>query len=88
MNYGDFKDLAKRIASDKVLHNKPFNVAKNLRYHEYQRGLALLVCKCFNKKFAATQLGTGINSNSDSENQQLADELHEPIFRKLKRLKA
>ena len=29
MAYGDFKDLAKRTASDKFLRDKAFNVAKN-----------------------------------------------------------
>ena len=34
-----FKDLAKITASDKVLRNKAFNVAINVRYNRYQRGL-------------------------------------------------
>ena len=29
MAYGDLKDLTRRIASDKVLHDKAFNIAKN-----------------------------------------------------------
>ena len=29
MAYGDFKDLLRRTASDKVLHDKAFNIAKN-----------------------------------------------------------
>ena len=41
MAYGDFKDLAKRTAADKVLKNKAFNIAKNPKYDGYQRGLAL-----------------------------------------------
>ena len=28
MVYGDFKDLAKRTASDKISLDKPFNIAK------------------------------------------------------------
>ena len=43
MAYGDFKDLAKRTVSDKVLREKAFNIAKNPKYHEYQRGLASMV---------------------------------------------
>ena len=31
MAYGDFKDLARRTASDKVLRNKTFNIAKNAK---------------------------------------------------------
>ena len=30
MAYGDFKDLARRKASDKVLRDKAFNIAKNM----------------------------------------------------------
>ena len=41
MAYGDFKDLAKRTAADKVLIYKAFNIAKDLKYDVYQRGLTL-----------------------------------------------
>ena len=53
MAYGDFKDLAKRTASDKVLRDKAFNIAKNPKYDGYQRGLASIVYKFFDKKTAA-----------------------------------
>ena len=43
MAYGDFKDLARRKASDKVLRDKAFNIAKNLKYDRYQRGHASMV---------------------------------------------
>ena len=43
MAYGDFKDLARRIASDKVWRDKSFNIAKNPKYDGYQRGLASMV---------------------------------------------
>ena len=43
MAYGDFKDLEKRTASDKVLRDKAFNIAKNPKYDGYQRGLASMV---------------------------------------------
>ena len=45
MPYGDFKGLARRAASDKILHDKAFNIAKNLKYDEYQCGRALMVYK-------------------------------------------
>ena len=32
MVYGDFKDLTRRTASDKILRNKVFNIAKNPKY--------------------------------------------------------
>ena len=50
MVYGDFKDLKRRTASDKILRDKAFNIAKNPKYDEYQRGLASMVYKCFDKK--------------------------------------
>ena len=40
MAYGDFKDLTRRTASDKMLSDKAFNIAKNPKYDGYQR--------CFN----------------------------------------
>ena len=43
MTYGDFKDLARRTAPDKVLRDKAFNIAKNPRYDGYQRGLSFLI---------------------------------------------
>ena len=49
MAYGDFKDLARRTASDKVLRDKAFNIAKNPKYDGYQRGLASMVYKFFDK---------------------------------------
>ena len=56
MAYGDFKDLTRRTASDKILHDKALNIAKNPKYDEYQRGLASLVYKFFDKKTS----GSGI----------------------------
>ena len=43
MAYGDFKDIARRTASDKILRDKAFNIAKNPKYDGYQRGLASIV---------------------------------------------
>ena len=43
MAYGDFKDLAKRAAADKVLRDKASNIAKGPKYYGYQRGLASMV---------------------------------------------
>ena len=45
MTYGDFKDLPRRAASDKVLSNKAFNIAINPKYDEYQHGLPSIVYK-------------------------------------------
>ena len=41
--YGDFKDFTRRPASNKVLHNKTFNMDKNSKHDGYQRGLASMV---------------------------------------------
>ena len=76
MAYGDFKDLAIRTASDKVWRDKAFNIAKNPKYDGYQRGLASMVYKSFDKKSE----GSGIVNNK--ENMQLAEELHKPIIKK------
>ena len=43
MACGDFKDLARRTASDKLLRDKTFNIAKNPKYDGYQSGLASMV---------------------------------------------
>ena len=50
MVYGNFKDLARRKASDKTLRDKAFNIAKTPKYDRYQRGLASMVYKFFDKK--------------------------------------
>ena len=46
----NFNDFTTRTASDKLLRDKAFNAAKNPKFDEYQRGLASMVYKCFNKK--------------------------------------
>ena len=56
--YSDSKDLVKRTQSDKILIDKAFNIAKNPKYYEYQRGLASMVYKFFDKK---STKGSGIN---------------------------
>ena len=45
-----FKKLAKRTSADKVLRDKAFNIAKDPKYDGYQRGLASMVYKFFDKK--------------------------------------
>ena len=51
--YYDGKDLTKRTVADKILRNKAINIAKNQKYHGYQRGLASMVYKFFDKKSAS-----------------------------------
>ena len=81
MAYGDFKDLARRTASDKVLRDKAFNIAKNPKYDGYQRGLASMVYKFFDKKPASNDVA----NNEIKQNLRLAEELHKPIIRNFKR---
>ena len=50
MQHIDSKDLARRTAADKVLKDKAFKIASNPKYDGYQRGLASMVYKFFNKK--------------------------------------
>ena len=39
MAYGDLKDLIRRTASDKILHEKPFNIVKNPKYDQIKEVL-------------------------------------------------
>ena len=50
MVYADSKVLPKRAAPDKKLHEKAFNLPVNPKYDGYERGLASMVYKCFDKK--------------------------------------
>ena len=52
MVYGDYKDSTRRAASDKILRDKAFNIAKNQKCGRYQRGLTSMVYKFFDKKLA------------------------------------
>ena len=76
MAYGNFKDLAKRTASDKVLRDKAFKIAKNPKYDGYQRGLASMICKFSDKK------SSGSDVTAIKPDYQLANKLHKPIIRK------
>ena len=64
MAYGDFQDLAKRTATDKVLRDKAFNIAKDPEYDRYQRGFVSVVYEFFDEKTA----GSGIKSMPQMRN--------------------
>ena len=49
MAHGDFKDLNRRTATDKVLGDKALNTAKNPKYDGSQRGLASMAYNIFGK---------------------------------------
>ena len=90
MAHGDFKDIARRTVSDKVLRDKAFNIAKNPKYDGYQRGLLSMVYNFFDKKSASltekSVPGRGVNIPLEF-NKQLAEELQKPIIRKFKKRK-
>ena len=77
-----FKDLPRITASDKVLRDKTFNIAKNQDYNGCQGGLASMVYKYFNKKTSGDTVKRGIMLK-----QQLAEKFHEPISRKFEKRK-
>ena len=90
MAYGDFKDLKKRTPADKVLRDKAFNIAKNPKYDGYQRELASMVYKFFDKKTKGSGVTTLANKSaikSTLQNEQIADEFHKTIIRKFKKSK-
>ena len=80
MVYGKAKYLVRRTQSDKFVRDKAFKTASDPKYDGYQRGLASVVYKLFDKK----SKGSGITNES---NYQLANELHKPIIRKFKKRK-
>ena len=70
--YSDSKDFIKRTVADKILKNKTFDIAKDPKYDGYQRGLASMVYKFFDKK----PKGSGakhVNTKITPQNQQLAE---------------
>ena len=74
MAYGKYKDLAKRLQSDKVLGYLDFEIASNPNFYGYQRRLASIVFKFFDKK----SKDSGIKS---MPSEQLANKLHKPIIK-------
>ena len=82
MAYGDFKDLNRRTFADKVLRDKAFNIVKDPKYDGYQRGLASMVYKYFDKKTS----GSGIK-NENISNKELTEELHKPIIKNFNKKK-
>ena len=81
MAYGDFKDLAKRTAADKVLRDKAIEIASDQNYDGHQRGLASMVYKFFDKKSQGKRLA------NNKKNIQLANELYKPIIKKFNKRK-
>ena len=74
--YADHKDLMNRTKPDKVLRDKGYNIASNPEYDGYQRGLASMVYKFFDKK----SMGSGAKKLKNSC-LILADGLHKPCIK-------
>ena len=88
MAYEDFKDLTRRTASDKILRDKAFNIAKNPKYDEYQKGLASMVYIFFDENSTLLRDKSPTGGAVEIENmskQELAVELHKLIIRKFKK---
>ena len=81
MAYAKSKDLPKRTNSDKVLKDKAFITASDSKYDRYQRGLASMAYKFFDKKSALLKKSSG-NGIVNEPNYQLANELLKPIIKK------
>ena len=75
--YSDSKDLVKRAISDKILRDRAYEIARNCKYDGYQTALASMVYNFFYKK----------RGSKISVNEELAEELREPVIRKFKRRK-
>ena len=82
MAYGEFKDLNRRTAGDKVLRDKVFDIAKNPKYDGYQRELALMVYEFFDENISNGTVKTEVISS-----KELAEELQKPIIRKSEKRK-
>ena len=84
--YSDSKGLTKRTVADKILRNRAFNIAKDPKYDGYQRGLASMVYKFFDKKSKVSD-AKHVNTKRTPQNQQLAEELHKPIIKRFEKRK-
>ena len=93
--YADHKDLINRTEADKVLRDKAYDIASNPEYDGFQRGLASMVYKFFDKKSTAepsslecTRSGfKKLKNTTKPSSSILADELHKPIIRKFNKRK-
>ena len=54
--YSNNKDFVKRTISDKILRDRAYEIARNRKYDGYQRALASMVYKFFDK-----ETGSGVS---------------------------
>ena len=64
MAYGDSRDLTRGRASEKILRDKAFNIAKNPKYDGYQRGIASPFYKFLIKKLLVVVLKMRISQTN------------------------
>ena len=80
--HGDFNDLTRRPASDKILFDKAFKIAENPKYDGYHWGLASMVYRFFDKKTSGSSI-----ENYNISNKELAEDLHKLIITKFNKRK-
>ena len=87
--YEDHKDLINRTEADKVLKDKAYDIASNPKYDGYQRGLASMVYKFFDKKSTGNGIARDTTKSSSLERSSsiLADELLKLIINKFNKRK-
>ena len=83
--YADHEDLINRTEADKVLKDRAYNISSNPEYDGYQRGLASMVYRFFDKK--STGSGFKKLKNMARNSSILADKRHKPIIRKFNKRK-
>ena len=83
--YAGHKDLINRTEADKVLRDKAYDIASNPEYDGYQRDLASMVYKFFDKKSMGSGIKKDTTKSSSLERSSLilADELHKPVLKYL-----
>ena len=93
--YADHKDLINRTEADKFLRDKAYDIASNPKYDGYQRGLASMVYKLFDKKSTGSGFKKLKNTTKPTAGPSalarnssiLADERHKPTIRKFNKRK-
>ena len=75
--YDKSKDLTKRIPSDKFLKVKAFKTASDPKYEGYEKRLASMFSKFFDKKSSGSGAADSLANKSPTEaNYQPENELH------------
>ena len=69
--YSDSNDLAKRNILDKILKESTYEIATNPKYYGYQKGLASMVYKFFDKK-TGSRAGGSVSEELAQNNFTLA----------------